>query len=99
MQPVSVAGPEHSKPLEKAESLFNQERDPRFGEIYGSINAGRECWDTLHVHLTGVWVFSASTWVGSEGGRSVLVILCAQRAVLCPRAEWVLQPQRTSVQS
>lgn len=47
MQPVSAAGPEHSKPLEKAESLFNQERDPRFGEIYGSINAGRECWDTL----------------------------------------------------
>ncbi|XP_015135486.1 aryl hydrocarbon receptor nuclear translocator isoform X34 [Gallus gallus] len=39
VQPVSAAGPEHSKPLEKAESLFNQERDPRFGEIYGSINA------------------------------------------------------------
>uniref|UniRef100_A0A8C2TU92 Aryl hydrocarbon receptor nuclear translocator n=1 Tax=Coturnix japonica TaxID=93934 RepID=A0A8C2TU92_COTJA len=39
VQPVSAAGPEHSKPLEKAESLFNQERDPRFGEIYSSINA------------------------------------------------------------
>ncbi|XP_072214725.1 aryl hydrocarbon receptor nuclear translocator isoform X3 [Excalfactoria chinensis] len=39
VQPVTAAGPEHSKPLEKAESLFNQERDPRFGEIYSSINA------------------------------------------------------------
>ncbi|XP_068270373.1 aryl hydrocarbon receptor nuclear translocator isoform X5 [Nyctibius grandis] len=38
VQPVSAAGPEHSKPLEKAESLFNQERDPRFSEIYSSIN-------------------------------------------------------------
>ncbi|NXL53715.1 ARNT protein, partial [Podilymbus podiceps] len=37
VQPVTAAGPEHSKPLEKAESLFNQERDPRFGEIYSSI--------------------------------------------------------------
>ncbi|NXC21465.1 ARNT protein, partial [Corythaeola cristata] len=38
VQPVSAAGPEHSKPLEKAESLFNQERDPRFSEIYSSIS-------------------------------------------------------------
>ncbi|XP_042747053.1 aryl hydrocarbon receptor nuclear translocator isoform X11 [Lagopus leucura] len=38
VQPAA-AGPEHSKPLEKAESLFNQERDPRFGEIYSGINA------------------------------------------------------------
>ncbi|KFP28491.1 Aryl hydrocarbon receptor nuclear translocator, partial [Colius striatus] len=38
IQPVTAAGPEHSKPLEKTESLFNQERDPRFGEIYGSIS-------------------------------------------------------------
>ncbi|XP_075580616.1 aryl hydrocarbon receptor nuclear translocator isoform X6 [Pelecanus crispus] len=38
VQPVTAAGPEHSKPLEKAESLFNQERDPRFSEIYSSIN-------------------------------------------------------------
>ncbi|KAM8986177.1 aryl hydrocarbon receptor nuclear translocator isoform 6-T6 [Guaruba guarouba] len=37
VQPVTAAGPEHSKPLEKAESLFNQERDPRFSEIYSSI--------------------------------------------------------------
>ncbi|PKK18292.1 aryl hydrocarbon receptor nuclear translocator [Columba livia] len=37
VQPVSAAGPEHSKPLEKPENLFNQERDPRFGEIYSSI--------------------------------------------------------------
>lgn len=44
VQPVTAAGPEHSKPLEKAESLFNQERDPRFSEIYSSINTGRECW-------------------------------------------------------
>nr|XP_013811331.1 PREDICTED: aryl hydrocarbon receptor nuclear translocator isoform X2 [Apteryx mantelli mantelli] len=38
VQPVTAAGPEHSKTLEKAESLFNQERDPRFSEIYSSIN-------------------------------------------------------------
>ncbi|KAM4644292.1 aryl hydrocarbon receptor nuclear translocator isoform 9-T9 [Amazona ochrocephala] len=38
VQPVTAAGPEHSKPLEKAESLFNQERDPRFSEIYSSIS-------------------------------------------------------------
>ncbi|NXP43452.1 ARNT protein, partial [Heliornis fulica] len=38
VQAVSAAGPEHSKPLEKAESLFNQERDPRFSEIYSSIS-------------------------------------------------------------
>lgn len=42
VQPAA-AGPEHSKPLEKAESLFNQERDPRFGEIYSGINAGARC--------------------------------------------------------
>ncbi|XP_065607655.1 LOW QUALITY PROTEIN: aryl hydrocarbon receptor nuclear translocator [Cyrtonyx montezumae] len=39
VQPVSAAGPEHSKPLEKAEGLFTQERDPRFGEMYGSVGA------------------------------------------------------------
>ncbi|NXW93301.1 ARNT protein, partial [Alopecoenas beccarii] len=39
VQPVTAAGPEHSKPLEKPENLFNQERDPRFSEIYSSINA------------------------------------------------------------
>ncbi|XP_027300358.1 aryl hydrocarbon receptor nuclear translocator isoform X7 [Anas acuta] len=38
VQPVTAAGPEHSKPLEKAESLFSQERDPRFSEIYSNIN-------------------------------------------------------------
>ncbi|XP_050186341.1 aryl hydrocarbon receptor nuclear translocator isoform X6 [Myiozetetes cayanensis] len=38
VQPVSAAGPEHSKPLEKAESLFSQERDPRFGEIFSGIS-------------------------------------------------------------
>ncbi|KAM6330853.1 aryl hydrocarbon receptor nuclear translocator isoform 5-T5 [Alca torda] len=38
VQPVTAAGPEHNKPLEKAESLFNQERDPRFGEIYSGIS-------------------------------------------------------------
>lgn len=48
VQPVTAAGPEHSKPLEKAESLFNQERDPRFSEIYSSINTGRECWAVRH---------------------------------------------------
>lgn len=40
VQPVSAAGPEHSKPLEKAESLFSQERDPRFGEIFPGISTG-----------------------------------------------------------
>ncbi|NXI43263.1 ARNT protein, partial [Galbula dea] len=39
VQPVPAAGPEHSKPLEKAENLFSQERDPRFSEIYSGINA------------------------------------------------------------
>uniref|UniRef100_A0A8C8RSU4 Aryl hydrocarbon receptor nuclear translocator n=1 Tax=Pelusios castaneus TaxID=367368 RepID=A0A8C8RSU4_9SAUR len=39
VQPVTAAGSEHSKPLEKAEALFSQERDPRFTEIYSSINA------------------------------------------------------------
>ncbi|XP_021232131.1 aryl hydrocarbon receptor nuclear translocator isoform X3 [Numida meleagris] len=39
VQPVTAAGAEHSKPLEKAESLFNQERDPRFGEMYSAISA------------------------------------------------------------
>ncbi|XP_009882196.1 PREDICTED: aryl hydrocarbon receptor nuclear translocator isoform X3 [Charadrius vociferus] len=38
VQPVTAAGPEHSKPLEKTESLFNQERDSRFSEIYSGIN-------------------------------------------------------------
>ncbi|KFP19197.1 Aryl hydrocarbon receptor nuclear translocator, partial [Egretta garzetta] len=38
VQPVTAAGPEHSKPLEKADSLFKQEQDPRFSEIYSSIN-------------------------------------------------------------
>ncbi|XP_051496966.1 aryl hydrocarbon receptor nuclear translocator isoform X2 [Apus apus] len=38
VQAVSAAGPEHSKPLEKAESLFSQERDPRFSEIYSGIS-------------------------------------------------------------
>ncbi|XP_037738569.1 aryl hydrocarbon receptor nuclear translocator isoform X3 [Chelonia mydas] len=38
VQPVTAAGPERSKPLEKAEALFSQERDPRFSEIYSNIN-------------------------------------------------------------
>uniref|UniRef100_A0A8C0GP62 Aryl hydrocarbon receptor nuclear translocator n=1 Tax=Chelonoidis abingdonii TaxID=106734 RepID=A0A8C0GP62_CHEAB len=37
-QPVTAAGPERSKPLEKTEALFSQERDPRFSEIYSGIN-------------------------------------------------------------
>lgn len=48
VQPVTAAGPEHSKPLEKTESLFNQERDPRFSEIYSSINTGEECGAVRH---------------------------------------------------
>ncbi|NXD87300.1 ARNT protein, partial [Halcyon senegalensis] len=39
VQPVPAAGPEHTKPLEKAENPFNQERDPRFSEIYSGIGA------------------------------------------------------------
>uniref|UniRef100_A0A8C3SBS0 Aryl hydrocarbon receptor nuclear translocator n=1 Tax=Chelydra serpentina TaxID=8475 RepID=A0A8C3SBS0_CHESE len=38
VQPVTAAGPECSKPPEKPEALFSQERDPRFNEIYSSIN-------------------------------------------------------------
>ncbi|GAB5575507.1 aryl hydrocarbon receptor nuclear translocator isoform X2 [Prionailurus iriomotensis] len=39
VQPVTTTGPEHSKPLEKSDSLFAQDRDPRFSEIYSNINA------------------------------------------------------------
>lgn len=39
VQPVASAGSEHSKPLEKSEGLFAQDRDPRFPEIYPSITA------------------------------------------------------------
>uniref|UniRef100_A0A8C5RF38 Aryl hydrocarbon receptor nuclear translocator n=1 Tax=Laticauda laticaudata TaxID=8630 RepID=A0A8C5RF38_LATLA len=38
LQAVSTSGPEHGKPVEKAEALFGQERDPRFGEIYSGIS-------------------------------------------------------------
>uniref|UniRef100_A0A8C0L0X7 Aryl hydrocarbon receptor nuclear translocator n=1 Tax=Canis lupus dingo TaxID=286419 RepID=A0A8C0L0X7_CANLU len=40
VQPVTTTGPEHSKPLEKTDGLFAQDRDPRFSEIYSNINAG-----------------------------------------------------------
>ncbi|XP_023377612.1 aryl hydrocarbon receptor nuclear translocator [Pteropus vampyrus] len=39
VQPVTAAGPEHSKPLEKSDGLFAQDGDPRFSEIYSNINA------------------------------------------------------------
>ncbi|XP_036309173.1 aryl hydrocarbon receptor nuclear translocator isoform X7 [Pipistrellus kuhlii] len=39
VQPVTATGPEHSKPLEKSDGLFAQDRDPRFSEIYSNINA------------------------------------------------------------
>uniref|UniRef100_A0A9L0R5M4 Aryl hydrocarbon receptor nuclear translocator n=3 Tax=Boreoeutheria TaxID=1437010 RepID=A0A9L0R5M4_HORSE len=39
VQPVTTTGPEHSKPLEKSDGLFAQDRDPRFSEIYSNINA------------------------------------------------------------
>ena len=62
VQPVSAAGPEHSKPLEKAESLFGQERDPRFSEIYSSIGAGREGWAARHGWGTSrLYLLSPST--------------------------------------
>uniref|UniRef100_A0A8C6VMW0 Aryl hydrocarbon receptor nuclear translocator n=1 Tax=Naja naja TaxID=35670 RepID=A0A8C6VMW0_NAJNA len=38
LQAVSASGPEHGKPLEKAEVLFGQEREPRFSEIYSGIS-------------------------------------------------------------
>ncbi|XP_042297062.1 aryl hydrocarbon receptor nuclear translocator isoform X3 [Sceloporus undulatus] len=38
VQSVAPSGPDHSKPLEKTEALFGQERDPRFSEIYSSIS-------------------------------------------------------------
>ncbi|XP_020011400.1 aryl hydrocarbon receptor nuclear translocator isoform X2 [Castor canadensis] len=39
VQSVTTTGPEHSKPLEKSDGLFTQDRDPRFSEIYSNINA------------------------------------------------------------
>ncbi|XP_019061923.1 aryl hydrocarbon receptor nuclear translocator isoform X9 [Fukomys damarensis] len=39
VQPVASTGPEHGKTLEKSDVLFAQDRDPRFSEIYSSINA------------------------------------------------------------
>ncbi|XP_060057732.1 aryl hydrocarbon receptor nuclear translocator [Erinaceus europaeus] len=39
VQSVTTTGPEHSKALEKSDGLFTQDRDPRFSEIYSSINA------------------------------------------------------------
>ncbi|XP_023580374.1 aryl hydrocarbon receptor nuclear translocator [Trichechus manatus latirostris] len=39
VQPVTAPGPEHSKPLEKSDGLFAQDRDPRFSEIYSNISA------------------------------------------------------------
>ncbi|XP_038624485.1 aryl hydrocarbon receptor nuclear translocator isoform X1 [Tachyglossus aculeatus] len=40
VQPGAAAGPgpEHGKPLEKADTLFSQDRDPRFAEIFPSLN-------------------------------------------------------------
>ncbi|PIO37011.1 hypothetical protein AB205_0090690, partial [Aquarana catesbeiana] len=40
VQPVGSAVSDHSKALEKSDSLYGQERDPRFAEIYGGINTG-----------------------------------------------------------
>ncbi|XP_027717477.1 aryl hydrocarbon receptor nuclear translocator isoform X4 [Vombatus ursinus] len=39
VQPGSATGPEHSKSLEKSDSLFGQDRDPRFAEIYPNISS------------------------------------------------------------
>ncbi|NP_001082130.1 aryl hydrocarbon receptor nuclear translocator L homeolog [Xenopus laevis] len=39
VQPVSAAVSDHSKPLEKTESIYGQDRDPRFAEIYSNINS------------------------------------------------------------
>lgn len=39
VQAVATPGAEHSKPLEKSDGLFAQDRDPRFSEIYPTISA------------------------------------------------------------
>ncbi|XP_018087409.1 aryl hydrocarbon receptor nuclear translocator S homeolog isoform X4 [Xenopus laevis] len=39
VQPIGSAVPDHSKPLEKTESIYGQDRDPRFVEIYSNINS------------------------------------------------------------
>ncbi|KAM5129744.1 aryl hydrocarbon receptor nuclear translocator isoform 1-T1 [Mantella aurantiaca] len=39
VQPVASAVSDHSKSLEKSDSLYGQERDPRFAEIYSGINS------------------------------------------------------------
>ncbi|XP_061462551.1 aryl hydrocarbon receptor nuclear translocator isoform X3 [Rhineura floridana] len=38
VQPVTTAGSDHCKPVEKTENLFGQDRDPRFSEIYSGIS-------------------------------------------------------------
>uniref|UniRef100_A0A8C5QM76 Aryl hydrocarbon receptor nuclear translocator n=1 Tax=Leptobrachium leishanense TaxID=445787 RepID=A0A8C5QM76_9ANUR len=38
VQSVAATVSEHSKPLEKADTIYRQERDPRFAEIYSSMN-------------------------------------------------------------
>nr|XP_015224294.1 PREDICTED: aryl hydrocarbon receptor nuclear translocator-like [Lepisosteus oculatus] len=37
--PVTAAGPEHSKPLDKTEGLYPPERDPRYSELYTGTHA------------------------------------------------------------
>ncbi|XP_063803119.1 aryl hydrocarbon receptor nuclear translocator isoform X1 [Pseudophryne corroboree] len=39
VQPVAAAVPDHSKSREKSDTLYGQERDPRFAEIYSSLNS------------------------------------------------------------
>ncbi|KAM8921060.1 aryl hydrocarbon receptor nuclear translocator isoform 2-T2 [Pelodytes ibericus] len=39
VQPVTGSVPEHGKPLEKPDSMYGPERDPRFAEIYSAINS------------------------------------------------------------
>ncbi|XP_063296167.1 aryl hydrocarbon receptor nuclear translocator isoform X4 [Pelobates fuscus] len=39
VQPVTASISEHNKSLEKTEALYVQERDPRFAEIYNTINS------------------------------------------------------------
>lgn len=53
---MTAAGPEHSKPLEKTDGLFAQDRDPRFSEIYSNINAG-----TFLSHSTSKFSFRSFT--------------------------------------
>ncbi|KAM4662854.1 aryl hydrocarbon receptor nuclear translocator isoform 1-T1 [Discoglossus pictus] len=39
VQPLAAAVPEHIKPMDKAEPLYSQERDPRYAEMFSGISS------------------------------------------------------------